>query len=156
MSDDLWYYIDPQRAVVGPVAVSELAQKLRSQGDWINALVWNDGLADWTRAGDIADLKKWMKTPPPVPSSKPPPAPNSLPSLERRTPSSLEMPKWRVRWWWYLVVWFCFASIANWYGRRAMAWISLERARRKNPDYNVAAAIARINRRFNRKYWAQK
>jgi len=26
----------------------------------------------------------------------------------------------------------------------------------KNPDYNVAAAIARINRRFNRKYWAQK
>jgi hypothetical protein len=135
-----WYYVDPNRTVVGPIAVSELVRKLRSQSDWVNTLVWKDGLTDWKIAGDVVDLKKWMVTPPPVPSSQPPPVPIS--------PPSLEMPKWQVRWWWYVAVLFCFSSIANWYGRKAMAWASLERARRKNPDYNVAKAIERINRRF--------
>jgi hypothetical protein len=141
---ELWYYVDTKRAAVGPITVSELVQKLRSQSDWINILVWKEGLADWKRAGDIADLKEWMVTPPPVPGSQPPPpVPNSLPILE--------MPKWQVRWWWYLAVFLCFSSITNWDGRKAMAWAALDRARRKNPDYNVAKAIERINWRFERK-----
>jgi hypothetical protein len=43
------------------------------------------------------------------------------------------------------------SSIGSWDGRKAMAWASVERARRKNPDYNVAKAIERINWRFERK-----
>jgi hypothetical protein len=76
---DAWYYVDSERAV-GPIAVSELAHKLRSRPDWSSTLVWSEGLPDWQRAGEVADLKKWMITPPPVPST---PQPNATSALQK-------------------------------------------------------------------------
>jgi hypothetical protein len=86
---DAWYYVDSERAV-GPIAVSELAQILRSRPDWSCILVWSEGLPDWQTAGEVADLKKWMATPPPVPStSRQPDATPELQKIRWRRPRNL-------------------------------------------------------------------
>jgi hypothetical protein len=60
---DVWYYVDSERAV-GPLALADLAKALRSRPRWKATPVWCEGLADWQKAGDVAELYKWIVTPP--------------------------------------------------------------------------------------------
>jgi hypothetical protein len=133
---DVWYYVDSGRAV-GPLSISELCQTLRSQPNWTVTLVWCEGFADWKGAGRVAELKKWMVTPPAVPGSQ---------------QSSNDIPTWQIRWWWYPIALLFLGSIGSWEGRKALALASSERVRKRNPARaKGASAIERVNSRFNRK-----
>jgi uncharacterized membrane protein YhaH (DUF805 family) len=52
---DAWYYAKG-RERVGPVDAHALKAALAESGDARNVLVWRPGFADWTRAGEVAEL----------------------------------------------------------------------------------------------------
>jgi hypothetical protein len=60
--------------------IGGLLRFARNRPDWSSTLVWSEGLPDWQRAGEVADLKKWMIAPPPVPSTR---QPNATPALQK-------------------------------------------------------------------------
>ena len=58
--------IDNQQA--GPFDVSALQQKIAAQEITRETLVWKQGMANWTPAGEVAELQQFLTaTPPPLP-----------------------------------------------------------------------------------------
>lgn len=112
MSEDAWYYVDSGQRI-GPLGLLSLKKILVTLPDSETLLVWCEGFPDWKLAGDVKELRAVM--PPPVPE----------------THRAASMPEWEVRWWWYLVALFFVGSIGSRDGRKAMAWVSSERARRR-------------------------
>jgi uncharacterized RDD family membrane protein YckC len=66
-----WYFVqDGQR--IGPIERETLDERIREGAVQTDTLVWRPGLADWRRAGDVAELE----VPPSLPAMPPPlPAP---------------------------------------------------------------------------------
>jgi GYF domain 2 len=107
---EAWYYVNSgQRS--GPLSLHGMRETLATLPDAKNVLVWCEGFPDWKIAGDVNELRARSLAPPPLPS--------------RHLPEP--MPTWRVRWWWYPVAVCFFGSIGNRDGRRAMAWLAVER-----------------------------
>ena len=106
MAED-WYYADLEVSV-GPLTIAALKKTLRSLPNSNEVLVWCSDFTEWKKAAKIPELRARM--PPPVPGA-----------------NNNEMPRWRVRWWWYPVAVLFFGSIGSRTGRNAMAWTSSER-----------------------------
>ena len=68
-NNTMYYYLDAARQQQGPVE----AQTLRKRGVTENTLVWREGLAAWTRAKDVPELRQIFTTPPPPSEQTPPP-----------------------------------------------------------------------------------
>lgn len=114
---DIWYYVDSGRTV-GPLVVSELVHEIRARPDWKDTLVWSQGFADWQKAADVSELEKWLIASPVAPP----------------VPQYDGIPEWRMRRWWIPVAVLFVGTIGNLEGRKAMAWVSFERARLRKPD----------------------
>ena len=81
------YYYAKNEEKIGPLTLGEL-KKIDIKKD---TLVWYEGLKDWTKAGEIKELKELFKViPPPIPP--PPPAPKK----ELKTPTPPPLPKKKV------------------------------------------------------------
>ena len=85
------YYYLKNRFRYGPVKFEELKSKDIKK----DTLVWYEGLKDWTKAGEIKELKELFKVkPPPTP---PPPIPPPPPALKKEfktpTPPPLQKKK---------------------------------------------------------------
>ena len=85
------YYYLKNRLRYGPVKFEELKSK-----DIKKILVWYEGLKDWTKAGEIKELKELFKVkPPPIPPPPIPPPPPA-PKKEFKTPTPPPLPKKKV------------------------------------------------------------
>jgi hypothetical protein len=56
-----WYYSEGGGDRYGPIPLEDLGHVLASKNDSRNFLVWSPGMSDWTRAGDIPDLKRYFQ-----------------------------------------------------------------------------------------------
>lgn len=66
---NLYYYIKEDGQQSGPISV----ENFKKNGITVNTSVWCEGMKQWTKAGDIPELKSlFTQVPPPFP-----PAPNS-------------------------------------------------------------------------------
>jgi hypothetical protein len=52
---DSWYYSVPE-GQVGPITLEELKHTLPTLPNAQDVYIWHDGLPDWIRAGDLADI----------------------------------------------------------------------------------------------------
>src|SRR5262245_14723512 len=66
---DNWFYADNGRQV-GPVTFADLKAALAKLPRSNDVLVWCEEFADWTKAGDVPDLK--VVSPPPLPPKQTP------------------------------------------------------------------------------------
>ena len=72
-----YFYVGHDGRSHGPIDAS----LLQSYGVSRSTLVWCDGMANWTRAGDVPELAPYFRSvPPTVPLSTPPAAPSPAPS----------------------------------------------------------------------------
>lgn len=86
------YYYLKNRLRYGPVKFEELKSKDIKK----DTLVWYEGLKDWTKAGEIKELKELFKVkPPPIPPPPIPPPPPA-PKKEFKTPTPPPLPKKKV------------------------------------------------------------
>ena len=86
------YYFLKNRFRYGPVKFEDLKSKDIKK----DTLVWYEGLKDWTKAGEIKELKELFKVkPPPIP---PPPIPPPTPASKKefKTPTPPPLPKKKV------------------------------------------------------------
>lgn len=73
------WYAESQGNRVGPMPHQELVSKVASGQVNASTLVWREGMAAWTPAGEVAELgEAFKKVPPPLPPKKagPPPLPS--------------------------------------------------------------------------------
>jgi uncharacterized membrane protein YhaH (DUF805 family) len=103
---DAWYYAQG-RERVGPIDVQALKAALAGNHDWKNVLVWRPGFAEWTRAGEIAELAIAGGAVPSAPFGQPALAGAPAPTAEAGVPPSV------------LHVWFGFSGRLN----RAKLWL---------------------------------
>jgi hypothetical protein len=78
------YYLHDGHIQTGPFSVEELKKQLVKP----STLVWYEGIGEWTKAGELEELKGLFKAgPPPIPSpSKPAPARSvSRPATEKKS-----------------------------------------------------------------------
>ncbi len=63
-----WYYSETGDHSTGPISLEDLGRILGSKTNSENFLVWSPGMSDWTKAGNLADLKRYFQqhTPPPL------------------------------------------------------------------------------------------
>jgi len=86
------YYYLKNRFRYGPVKFEDLKSKDIKK----DTLVWYEGLKDWTKAGEIKELKELFKViPPPIPPPPIPPPPPA-PKKEFKTPTPPPLPKKKV------------------------------------------------------------
>jgi hypothetical protein len=64
---DTWYYAD-HGGHVGPLTLQEIKVALPTLPNAKDVLVWRDGFPDWTRAGDVPELRAGTIVPPPLPA----------------------------------------------------------------------------------------
>lgn len=70
-----YFCIDPEGHQVGPLNFEEL----KGKGFVAATPVWYEGLADWTTAGEVAELKAWLQAGSVQNTDCPPPYPTSVP-----------------------------------------------------------------------------
>lgn len=68
-----YYYINEVGQQSGPITVESFLQK----GITIETKIWCEGMNNWTKAGDVPELKSFFKRPPIPPSSPIPPIPEA-------------------------------------------------------------------------------
>jgi hypothetical protein len=115
---DVWYYAD-QHGKVGPVTLQKLKESLATFQNAKDVLVWYENYPNWVLAGDVPELRAQTAAPPPLPTT--------LPSAS----ITGTQPTWQVKWWWYVVGFFCIfgvSAIGNRVGRDEMARISAVRS----------------------------
>lgn len=63
-----YYYLDDNNEQNGPMSVESLANVITG-----STLVWKEGMSEWKKACDVADLRTIIKstTPPPIPNTPP-------------------------------------------------------------------------------------
>ncbi|MFN3656924.1 MAG: RDD family protein [Pseudolabrys sp.] len=63
-----WYYSETGEQSHGPISIEDLGRILVGKNNSANFLVWFPGMPDWTRAGNVADLKRYFQqnAPPPL------------------------------------------------------------------------------------------
>ncbi len=66
MSDPQWFYSDVAGAQHGPVAASFLRAALAQGQLRPDGMVWRDGMANWERHADVAELTGGTPSPPPL------------------------------------------------------------------------------------------
>jgi hypothetical protein len=67
------YFLGINGQQVGPVTVADLPARVASGELTPDTLVWQQGMAQWTRAGDVAEVNAvFAAAPPPLPPSAPP------------------------------------------------------------------------------------
>jgi uncharacterized RDD family membrane protein YckC len=59
-----WYCVGTSGGQEGPMSLTELARLLASRPNAANILVWHAGMANWARAGEVPELKEFLKAPP--------------------------------------------------------------------------------------------
>ena len=101
---DVWYYAD-QHGKVGPVTFQKLKESLATFQNAKDVLVWCENFPNWVRAGDVPELRAQTAVPPQLPVTNPPASITGTP------------PKWQVKWWWYVVAFFCVFGISG-FGNR--------------------------------------
>jgi membrane protease subunit (stomatin/prohibitin family) len=70
------YFLGINGQQVGPVAVADLPARIASGELTPDTLVWREGMTEWARAGDVAEVNAtFPATPPPLPPTPPPPPP---------------------------------------------------------------------------------
>jgi membrane protease subunit (stomatin/prohibitin family) len=70
------YFLGINGQQVGPVAITDLPARIASGELTRDTLVWREGMAEWTRAGDVAEVNAaFPASPPPLPPTAPPPPP---------------------------------------------------------------------------------
>ncbi len=77
------YYVAERGQPVGPLTAVQIAQRIQSGQLKATDLVWREGLADWAKAQDVAELRARLQqrqgntraaTPPPAPRPQPTPS----------------------------------------------------------------------------------
>ncbi len=71
------FYLAVNGAQQGPYDMAGLQQQVQSGQLTRETLVWKNGMANWTKAGEVAELAPLFQAPPPVPGTPPPPPPSS-------------------------------------------------------------------------------
>jgi membrane protease subunit (stomatin/prohibitin family) len=72
------YFLGVNGQQVGPVTVADLPARIASGELTPDTLVWREGMAEWTRAGDVAEVNAaFPATPPPLPPASPPAPPSA-------------------------------------------------------------------------------
>ena len=73
------YHVEQNGQQAGPYSVPQIQQGIGSGQVTADTLVWTNGMAAWTRAGDVAALANFFAAPPPMPpaGNTPPPTPPS-------------------------------------------------------------------------------
>lgn len=81
-----YFYLDASNAQHGPVP----AEKLLENGVNANSMVWTEGMANWTPAGEVQELKTLFvaQVPPPV-NLQPQPQPQPQPQQQAQPQSQL-------------------------------------------------------------------
>ena len=63
------YFVAVNGQQSGPFNVTELQAKIKSATINRETLIWNQGLVEWTKAGEVAELSSFFTAmPPPLPS----------------------------------------------------------------------------------------
>jgi uncharacterized RDD family membrane protein YckC len=78
----VWYYLDANHEVNGPVETGPLVDMLRASATGLKTLVWREGMAGWEPAGTRTEILTAGGLPPPPPPPPAPPRP-SVPSVAR-------------------------------------------------------------------------
>lgn len=76
VTDELWYYAAGS-AQAGPVTPEALAQQVAAGQVGRDTLVWKQGMAAWTAAGQVPQLAGLFSAPPPLPPTAAAPAPGA-------------------------------------------------------------------------------
>jgi membrane protease subunit (stomatin/prohibitin family) len=72
------YFLGVNGQQVGPVAVADLPARIASGELTPDTLVWREGMAAWTRAGDVPEVNAaFPASPPPLPPAAPPAPPSA-------------------------------------------------------------------------------
>ncbi|WP_432559472.1 SPFH domain-containing protein [Granulicoccus sp. GXG6511] len=71
------YHVDQGGQATGPFNVQQLQQALSAGQLTASTLVWSQGMAGWTPAGQVPALAGLFAEPPPLPGTPPPPPPNA-------------------------------------------------------------------------------
>ncbi len=72
------YFLGVNGQQVGPVAVADLPARIASGELTRDTLVWREGMAQWTRAGDVPEVNAaFPAEPPPLPPTAPPAPPSA-------------------------------------------------------------------------------
>jgi membrane protease subunit (stomatin/prohibitin family) len=72
------YFLGVNGQQVGPVTIAELPARIASGELTPDTLVWREGMAEWTRAGDVPEVNAaFPASPPPLPPTPPPPPPSA-------------------------------------------------------------------------------
>jgi membrane protease subunit (stomatin/prohibitin family) len=72
------YFLGVNGQQVGPVAVADLPARIASGELTPDTLVWREGMAAWTRAGDVPEVNAaFPASPPPLPPTAPPAPPSA-------------------------------------------------------------------------------
>ena len=69
------FYAMVNGAQIGPLAADDLRSQVSLATITDRTYVWRDGMADWVKAGDVAELSSLFQEEPPAPVEKPKPAP---------------------------------------------------------------------------------
>jgi membrane protease subunit (stomatin/prohibitin family) len=82
VSDEMWFYaVGATQA--GPVTPEDLAQQVGAGAVTRETLVWKQGMAAWTAAGQVPNLASlFAAVPPPLPPTTPPATPPTTPPTE--------------------------------------------------------------------------
>jgi membrane protease subunit (stomatin/prohibitin family) len=82
------WYLGVGGRQVGPVAPDDLGARLAAGELTRETLVWRQGMASWTPAGDVPELQPvFASVPPPLPPTLPPTPPSTPPSTPPPTPA---------------------------------------------------------------------
>jgi membrane protease subunit (stomatin/prohibitin family) len=72
------YFLGVNGQQVGPVTIAEMPGRIASGELTPDTLVWREGMAEWTRAGDVPEVNAtFPAAPPPLPPSAPPAPPSA-------------------------------------------------------------------------------
>lgn len=71
------YHVDQNGQAAGPFGVPQLQQAVAAGQVTASTLVWAQGMASWTPAGQVPELARLFAEPPPLPPSMPPAPPAS-------------------------------------------------------------------------------
>ncbi|HVT63703.1 MAG TPA: SPFH domain-containing protein [Mycobacteriales bacterium] len=72
------YFLGINGQQVGPVTIAEMPARIASGELTRDTLVWREGMAEWTRAGDVAEVNAaFPAAPPPLPPTAPPAPPSA-------------------------------------------------------------------------------
>lgn len=82
---DKWFYSESGEQRHGPMSIQDLGIILSNKNNSEQFFVWYPGMPNWARAGDIDELRAYLR-PPPIPETPPPLIPETLPPPIPETP----------------------------------------------------------------------